>query len=144
MKCKCTLELLTVRCSPAMLQVGQFLPLSMILESQGKFASSDQAPSNPCPYTPLGGWECGLRAGVSRSCPSARLAHQNCPRATLPVGAGTRRGHKCRWQAAVKLSLLGLLAKIKSVVSVLISLISDTTPIGGQDIKPIFVGRRRV
>ena len=41
-------------------------------------------------------------------------------------------------------SLLGLLAKIKSVVSVLISLISDTTPIGGQDIKPIFVGRRRV
>lgn len=36
------------------------------------------------------------------------------------------------------------LAKIKSVVSVLISLISDTTLIEGQDIKPIFVGRRSV
>ena len=41
-------------------------------------------------------------------------------------------------------SLLGLLAKIKSVVSVLISLISDTTPIGGQDISPIFAVRRSV
>ena len=46
--------------------------------------------------------------------------------------------------ASGTVSLLGLLAKIKSVVSVLISLISDTTPIGGQDINPIFVGWRRV
>ena len=39
-------------------------------------------------------------------------------------------------------SLLGLLAKIKSVVSVLISLISDTIPIGDQDISPIFAVRQ--
>ncbi|KAH9493816.1 hypothetical protein DERF_014544 [Dermatophagoides farinae] len=40
----------------------------------------------------------------------------------------------------ISLSLLGLLAKIKRVVSVLISLISDTTIINGQDIEPIFAG----